>query len=91
VHGFYITPLSNPLFKDWANQAGRRHVLYGTFQAQKVSIASTVSVGDDGHVGVYIRWLTNSEAFKKEKLEVQQRLGFYWRLEGIKFEQYSSP
>jgi len=43
-------------------------------------------VGEKKEVAFYLQWFRNSEAFTKEKPEVQQRLGFCWRLEGIKVE-----
>jgi hypothetical protein len=44
-------------------------------------------VGERKEVGFYFRWMRNSDSFVKERAEVQERLGFCWRLEGVKFER----
>ena len=73
-------------FKQWADNSIRHRVAFGTFRAQKMKFPKVLVVGEKKEVAFYLQWFRNSEAFTKEKPEVQQRLGFCWRLEGIKVE-----
>jgi hypothetical protein len=62
-------------------------VVHGTLKALKVRFPNPVVIGSNGAVGLYVNYFRNSSSFTKEKWEVQQNLGFCWRLEGLKFEK----
>ncbi len=62
-------------------------MVHGTLKALKVRFPNPVVIGSNGAVGLYVNYFRNSSSFTKEKWEVQQNLGFCWRLEGLKFEK----
>lgn len=92
--GFIVgTPSSGDSFLDdeegdpntqWVDNSVINNVVFGGPYVNKVRLPKTHLVREGDTVGIFIAYRLNQEGFAKEKPEARQKVGFCWRLEGIR-------